>query len=144
MHNKIIEYLYLGDASSAVEDEFSLIVNCCPEVNINNSNNNNTIRLKFYDDKEDNEKLVFLLYSSQILEKIHSYLLSGEKVLVHCAMGIQRSATVVACYLLRYTDICFSATDTIRYIQSRREEAFSTGYTFLPTIAFYSLLRKPY
>ena len=144
MYNKIIDNLYLGDASSAYENDFALIVNCCPEVHINYANDN-VVWLKFHDDRDDNEKLVSLLYTSQILEKIHNHLLSGETVLVHCAMGIQRSATVVACYLLKYT--CASnqnVSETIRYIQSKREEAFSTGYPFLPTMAFYSLIDKPY
>jgi protein-tyrosine phosphatase len=144
--HEIVKNLYLGNASAHHNLSVDLIVNCCPEINVNygdNNNNNknkNIIWLKFYDDKDDNEKLVSLLYTTQVLEKIHSHLTSGKSVLVHCAMGIQRSASVVACYLLKYVMPQQNTSAVIKYIQSKREEAFSTGYVFLPTMAFYSLL----
>jgi hypothetical protein len=142
--HEIVNNLYLGNASAHHNLSVDLIVNCCPEINVNygdnNNKNKNIVWLKFYDDKDDNEKLVSLLYTTQVLEKIHSHLTSGKSVLVHCAMGIQRSATVVACYLLKYVMPEQNTSAVIKYIQSKREEAFSTGYVFLPTMAFYSLL----
>lgn len=140
MFDKIIENLYLGDADTYDKQQFALIVNCCPEINVNYADSNKVVRINVYDDIGDNEKLVSQIFIKQVLEKIHVYRLRNMPVLVHCAMGIQRSATIVACYLLRYGEQKMSVAETIMFIQSKREVAFSTGYAFLPVMAFYSLL----
>lgn len=57
-------------------------------------------------------------------------------VIVHCAMGIQRSASVIACYLLNY-GIINGVQNTLDFIRSKRKVAFSTGYNFLPAIKGY-------
>lgn len=140
MFDKIIDNLYLGDAGDYDKQQFALIVNCCPEINVNYSDGANVLWIKVYDDRDDNEKMVSQIFATQVLEKIHHHRMLGLPVLVHCAMGIQRSATIIACYLLRHTTPKKTVAETIQYICSKREIAFSTGYTFLPVMAFYSLL----
>lgn len=140
MFNKIIDNLYLGDAGDYDKQQFAFIVNCCPEINVNYPDGANVLRIKVYDDCDDNEKMVSQIFATQVLEKINDCRLRGLPVLVHCAMGVQRSATIVACYLLRHVEPKMSIGETIQFICSKREVAFSTGYTFLPVMAFYSML----
>jgi len=77
------------------------------------------------------------LETHKVLEKIHEQVSSSKPVIVHCAMGIQRSASVIACYLLKY-GIINGVQDTLDFIRSKRDVAFSTGYNFLPAIKEYT------
>jgi hypothetical protein len=132
--NEIIPYLYLGDAGFVYEPRsFTLIINCCPEVDINYPEPSNVLYLKFHDDPRENDKFMSQLETHKVLEKIHEQVSSSKQVIVHCAMGIQRSASVIACYLLKY-GIINGVQDTLDFIRSKREVAFSTGYNFLPAI----------
>ena len=136
MSHEIIDNLFLGDAGSCDErpDFFKLIVNCCPEINCQYTSTEepNVVRLKFYDDKDDNQKLIQILKITQILEKIHLFIKNKQPVIVHCAMGIQRSATIVACYLLKYFNPDIKTV--VSFIKSRRPVCFTTGYNFLETM----------
>ena len=60
--NEIIPYLYLGDAGFVYKSQsYSLIINCCPEVDINYPEPSNVLYLRFNYDPIDNDK-----YLSQI------------------------------------------------------------------------------
>ena len=132
--NEIIPYLYLGDAGFVYEPKsYSLIINCCPEVDINYPEPSNVLYLRFHDDPRDNDKFLSQLETHKVLEKIHEQVTSYKLVIVHCAMGIQRSASVIACYLLKY-GIINGVQNTLDFIRSKRGVAFSTGYNFLPAI----------
>ena len=137
--NEIIPYLYLGDAGFVFEPyDFSLIINCCPEIGITYSETSNVLYLKFNDDPRDNDKLLSLLKMHQVLETIHEHITNKKTVMVHCAMGVQRSASVVACYLLKY-GITNEVKNTLEFIQNRREVAFNGNHikydcTFLEAI----------
>jgi protein-tyrosine phosphatase len=132
--NEIIPYLYLGDAGFVYESRsYSLIINCCPEVDINYPESSNVLYLKFHDDPRENGKFLSQLETYKVLEKIHEQVTNFTPVIVHCAMGIQRSASVIACYLLKY-GIINEVQDALNFIRSKREVAFSTGYNFLPAI----------
>lgn len=150
-YNEIIPNLYLGDAGFIYEPElpeFGLIINCCPEINIKyktqtpESTVRETqfpdrafmlIRLKFNDDPADSDKLLEILKQTQVLETMHESLVSNKKVMVHCAMGVQRSATIVAFYLLKYTAI--DVNKIIRYIQYKRPQAFTdNNVTFMKAL----------
>lgn len=90
------------------------------------------------DDPRDNNKLLSLLETHKILETIHEHITNQKSVMVHCAMGVQRSASIVACYLLKY-GITNEVKNTLEFIQSRREVAFNGNHikydcTFLEAI----------
>lgn len=139
--DKIMNNLYLGDAEFIYLSQlpkFDLIINCCPEINISYSNkyqDNKIIRLKFNDDPNDNIKLINLLESNKVLEQIYSCIKYNQHVFVHCAMGIQRSASIIACYLIKYYNLSFDKT--IMYIKFKREQAFTTGITFKEAIKYF-------
>lgn len=133
--------LYLGDAGFVYMEglpKFALIINSCPEIGQLSYSNDieEIIKLKFHDDVHDNNKLIQLLETGNILQRIHNYILNKKPVLVHCAMGIQRSAAIIACYLIKYYNI--EIDKTILYIQYKRPEAFSTGNTFEHAMKYYN------
>jgi protein tyrosine phosphatase len=139
--NKIINNLYLGDAGFVFENDLpniSLIINCCPEVNMHYKNlTNNITYLKFNDDPNDSNKLLKLLKDTRTLEIIHEHLQQNKIVLVHCAQGIQRSATVVACYILKYNNT--EIKPTILHIKHQRPQSFENGVNFIKVLEHYSL-----
>lgn len=58
------------------------------------------------------------LYFDRITDFIHSSLIGCGKILVHCAMGISRSATCVIAYLIKY---CYMDTlEAIKFLQQKR------------------------
>lgn len=132
--DKIIDNLYLGDACSIQPNFFKLIVNCCPDVKCKYTNEdvNKVFYIRVYDDRSENLKLINILMTTNILEKIHNCLQNSEPVLVHCAFGIQRSATIIVCYLLKYYD--FDIKQAIVFVKSKRPICFSNGFPFLRTI----------
>ena len=87
-------------------------------------------------DPRDNLKMLSQLETHKVLEKIHEQVTSFKPVIVHCAMGIQRSASIIACYLLKY-GIINGVQNTLDFIRTKRDVAFSTGYNFLPIIRGY-------
>ena len=140
-YNKIMNNLYLGDAGFVYMEDlpnFNLIINCCPEIGqlSYSKDTEEIIRLKFHDDVHDNNKLIQLLETGNILERIHNSIINNKPVIVHCAMGIQRSAAIIACYLIKYYNIAIDKT--ILYIKYKRPEAFSTGITFEHAMNYYN------
>ena len=129
--NEIIPYLYLGDAGFVFEPySFSLIINCCPEIGITYSESSNVLYLKFNDDPRDNDKLLSLLKTHQVLETIHEHITNQKTVMVPCAMGVQRSASVIACYLLKY-GITNEVKNTLEFIRDRREVAINGNHKLI-------------
>lgn len=139
--NEIFDHLYLGDAGFIFENnlpQLDLIINCCPEVTIKYNKLNvkpNVVYLIFNDDPEDSDKLLTILNDSKILNIMHDYISSGKNVLVHCAMGVQRSATIVACYLLKYYNADINTT--ILHIKHRRPQSFENGVNFTKVLQHF-------
>jgi protein-tyrosine phosphatase len=59
-----------------------------------------------------------LVYLEGTSDFIHHHVLKGHSVLVHCQMGISRSATVVIAYLMKHHDM--SRDTAYRYVKERR------------------------
>ena len=139
--NEIFDHLYLGDAGFIFNDnlpEIGLIVNCCPEIIIKYNKLNvipDIFYLKFNDDPDESDKLLTILDESKILNIMHDYISRGKNVLVHCAMGVQRSATIVACYLLKYYKADINTT--ILHIKHRRPQSFENGVNFTKVLQHF-------
>lgn len=122
--NEIIENLFLGSAAALQSNRiFSMIVNCTQEDEIRFPKYcKNCIRLPI-DDKPDNwYEFLSVMDETNVLEEIHNKLTNNESVLVHCYAGIQRSCTVVACYLILYHGMRYN--EAIHFVKSKRPIAF--------------------
>ena len=67
-------------------------------------------------------------HKNTIAEAIRGALQKGEVVLVHCHAGMQRSATLVAVFLMRYHNM--SKQKAIKFIKSKRSVCFEPKPTF--------------
>ena len=147
-YDEIIPNLYLGGIkallnTSNTSSKFSLIVNLIKQTSNENLAHDckKFIRLQVNDSPDECDKLLSLIYETQVLENIHASLQANEPVLVHCFMGIQRSASLVACYLIKYYNM--SPSESIIYIKTKRPIAFFGGANFANMIEkFYENERK--
>jgi len=111
----------------------------CPEINCDYSSvsHDKIVYIKVVDSKEENEKLIYLLEKERVLERIQECLSKRENVLVHCAMGVSRSASLVASYL------CFAnkmdVKEACKFIREKRPICFTTGFHFVKTMKYFSL-----
>jgi protein-tyrosine phosphatase len=133
--SEILPNLYLGN-KKIIENHsnyFELLVNCTPDIKIPIENIKKTIiQLPIKDDPFESTKLYKLLLDTQVLYEIKKYVNEGKKVLVFCSMGMQRSAAVVACYLIKFHK--YEIENAITFIKSRRPIAFLGDVNFLQTI----------
>ena len=65
---------------------------------------------------------------------IHVNLMEKTPVVVHCQAGRQRSAAVIAGYLMKYHG--YSLENVIEFIRSKKREAFFPEVNFLDTLKY--------
>jgi protein-tyrosine phosphatase len=141
--NEIIPNLWLGNRNSPKEknnlekNNIKLIINCSKDIIYNMDPSVQVVRLAIHDldSVESNsiltDKINYLLYL------INIYLNNNFGVLVHCYAGVQRSATVVLCYLLKYKNMNLNMAKTI--MKEKRSIVFFPYPTFNTFINNYAL-----
>ena len=131
-YDKILDRLYLGNYKSPelYGDKVSLIINCTKDLPL--LPNIESIRIPINDDPSESDNLLQIVKNNNILELIHSTILNGESVLVHCKAGAQRSCAVIALYLIKYYDL--QPIVAIQYIKKKRPIAFFGHVNFMQAI----------
>ena len=93
-------------------------------------------------------------YIKEISPKIDAALKKGQGVLVHCRMGVSRSATIVLSYLMKYFELRLAdATELIHCVRNRVGSAHSGALSHLlgnriiaqdvkPNMAFLQILEN--
>lgn len=136
--HEIIPGLWIGDHVSSSTREFyleksiSCVINCTRELDFlaKHADNQNlkTIRVPVDDDLSERQIEQLYLYLWKITEYIHKELSEYKNVLVHCYAGVQRSATVVCAYMMRYGKL--SHKKAIAMIRSKRPICFMPAVNF--------------
>ena len=128
--SEIIPGLWIGDAQASQDAEFmrrnniQAILNCTKDLPVRFAVEN--MRIAVHDDlrTESVKRMCELLpHAGSFLYKNH--VLDNRAVLVHCAAGIQRSATCAAYYLSTYYKMPMD--QAVRLIVSKRPVAFFNG-----------------
>lgn len=135
-YNEILPNLYIGNKDSAQDLSFiknkhiQVIINCTNSVPSYYENNS---LIKYYrlpvDDSllfDDIQKMTYLL--PKYVNIIDKALEFKQPVLVHCYAGRQRSATLIAAYLI--FKFKYSLEYAYHFIISKRKEAFHYGKSF--------------
>lgn len=127
---EIVNGLYLAsfrDVLYAPDRDKYFIINCTPDLPMLGPRG---IRVSILDDPYENERMLdfFPMTANLIRERLKA----GDGVIVHCAAGQQRSAAVVAAYLIRENG--WSAHHAMRYIKRRKSDAFINRPTFWPAL----------
>ena len=152
-YNEIIPGLYLGNYDAAmsktflIDKDINFVINCSNDLEfpdfyktIHNSNFK-YIRIPLDDSHRDIDQLVMSISLPKICPIIHDNLLNGYNVYVHCYAGMQRSATVIICYLM-YKDYLErkKIKNLLKYYQflkSKRVIVFRPDPTFENVIKNY-------
>ena len=134
---QILPQLWIGDKLVSQKRSFfdskniSVVINCTKEVKFID-NFKNTYRLDIDDDLSDESIVKMYKDIYKIVDYIDEQIELGHNVLVHCHKGRQRSANIIAAYIMKYCSINYSAA--MKYIQSKRPECFLPENNFLPVL----------
>lgn len=133
MYEIIPHRLYLSnytDAKSVPWDFF--VINCSKDLPMVKSKHGT--RLVVNDDLRKESIEIMRQNIPLMIRYIDDY---PGKVLVHCAAGQQRSAAVIAAYIMNKNNL--SVEDAIQYVKSKKPDAFLTGVNFKESIKNSSL-----
>lgn len=124
---EIIPRLYLGNAQDAEYNKnyYTHVVNCTVDIPFYIGKG---VRIPVHDSTEEQETMLEMLpnvmmYIDYVLSK------EDQKVLVHCFMGRQRSAAVIAAYLL-WKGITNTTQESLNMIKGLKKDAFYSHVTF--------------
>jgi len=147
-YHKILPNLYLGNIESAENKKFikekkiKVIINCTTSIPNYFQFDKDFSDLEYFripvDDSLLDEDIELMAQSlSQYVKIINNALLQNKPVLVHCYAGRQRSACLIAAYLIYKYD--YSIDQAYKYIISKRKEAFHYGknYNFHKSLLNY-------
>lgn len=133
--NEIVKgQVYLGNLSAALSVDvkkklgITHVLSVCPEYP---STGQNHLTIVVDDSEYDN----ILIHLPKACQFIQSALDRGGRVLVHCVMGVSRSATVVAAYLMKTRKISRSAA--MRLIKQRRGQVHP-NYGFIKQLETFA------
>lgn len=134
---EIIPNLWLGDINIARnknffdENNIDIVINCSKDIEFF-CNYTKNIRISVDDNLEECEIEKFYEYIEKAVDFIHDEILNNKNILVHCYAGRQRSASIVACYLIKYGKIKYK--EAIESIKTKRELAFTPEINFEKSI----------
>ena len=139
-YNKINENLYIGDYLSALDSKFlednkiNVVVNCSKNLDFTNIN---IIKYRVFlnDDMQYSTVMLMVNYLKKLSPILNRHIEKGEKILIHCRCGMQRSATILAALLMyRYKITKWQA---IKIIKSKRFIAFLPAPNFNLSLDIY-------
>lgn len=144
--NYILKNIWLGDHYSRKNSNFLRLFNISGIINCSRLNNYHYNNIKYYnldlnDTIDDRERLYnSIIKYSKIIDK---YYRTNRNILIHCEMGINRSAYLLAGYLILYHNL--DRNQAKFYITGRRPICFQKKSHFdkvLKRIEKYKYLKK--
>lgn len=133
----IVPQVWLGNAKAAHNQDFlrnekiDVVFNCTKDIPFNELIRRR-YRVPVDDDLSQEEIRNMELWSFEIIYKLMQEYKQGKTILVHCAAGMQRSAAVVAMFLIAGAGMKWE--DAIQFIRQRRPIAFYPSANFLQAI----------
>jgi atypical dual specificity phosphatase len=76
----------------------------------------------------------------EAVEFIQTRIVNNEPVMVHCAAGIGRTGTILACYLVKYEKV--SAKDAIQKVRKERPGSIQSESQEIAIGLYYKFLKK--
>jgi predicted protein tyrosine phosphatase len=138
--NEIIPRLWLGNAHAAHDETFfrthqiTVVINCTKDIPFA-GHAQKQYRIPVDDNLEEEEIRNMALWSHQIAYVILQHYNKGERILVHCMAGMQRSAAAMAMFLIIHAKC--HAPEAMQYIRSKRPIAFFPRANFLKSIQYF-------
>ena len=134
-YNQIIPKIYLGNINCSTDIDFLKkhniggIINCTENEPFHEYfDNKPKLRLLINDSKEQDNINNFKTQIINSINFIDDCIKNDKTVYVHCYWGLMRSATVVACYIIKQYKI--PSSDAINIVREQRPFALSSVYNF--------------
>ena len=130
----IINNLWLGNYHSSVNKDFliknniKLVINCSRNLDFLDIPETYKFRIDVHDDLSERTNMIIYKNLNYVINLINKYLSKNQGVLVHCRAGMQRSATVIAGYLMKINKL--NKEKLIKLIKSNRFIAFSPNANY--------------
>jgi len=143
--NEIIPNLWLGnrnapsEKNNLIKHNIKLVINCSKDIIYDIDPNIEVIRLSIHDINSEESNSILGDQIDYLTYIINVYLNNNYGVLVRCYAGVQRSATVVLCYLLKYKHMGLDMAKSI--MREKRSIVFFPYPTFDTFINNYSLIQ---
>ena len=135
--HEVLPHLWLGNRNAALdqkwleEKQINAVFNCSKDISFA-LGNRSLYRIPVDDNLQDEEIRNLELWSWEATYKVANELKKGNRVLVHCAAGMQRSAAVVAMFCV--SQFRCSADEAIAFVKRRRPVAFLGNANFYRSI----------
>jgi len=139
--NLIEPNLWLGDFRSSLDKDFieknniKLIINLSKNLNFVDLDNVEKYRVAIHDNRSHESDVGMISHFPEVYKKMDYYLKAKKGVLVHCRAGMQRSATIVALYLMKKRNLDFE--NAKKFIRSKRCIAFYPVVNFYGPIKYF-------
>jgi len=136
--NEIIPNLFLGDITASKNRDFyesvniGMVVNCSKTIPFLEGGTFKKVRVPVDDNLQEEEIQNLAKWSPKIIRQIWEEYSKGTVILVHCHAGMQRSAAVVAMFLMFYQRC--NHQEAISRIRKRRPIVFQPGINFYKAI----------
>lgn len=141
--HQITPNIWLGNYNYPKYTNYDLVINATPDLPFYNNNSLN-IRIPVNDDLSYDANIKIVYYILQYLPLIHKYVKNNKQILIHCYAGMQRSASILAAYLMIYEN--YTLDESISYIRNKRNIAFRPGINFRQALEYIEdnkdLIRK--
>ena len=137
--SKICDFIYLGSYQNAINQselkklKIKFILNCAHECSNTPIKNSRYKHIKLYDDPHCDLSQHFSAAFSFINEAINT----KSNILIHCAMGVSRSSSIVIAYLMKYQRMSFQ--DAYWYVKKRRSIIFP-NFGFMTQLTQYECI----
>jgi len=135
--NEILDRLWLGDYHASQDETFlrshhiDVVFNCTKDLPFKMIAPKQ-YRVPLDDNLEEVEIRNAGLWSYEIVYTMMKHYVAGDRILVHCMAGRQRSACCVAMFLILNKGL--TTDQAIRFIKEKRPVAFMPGPNFLNSI----------
>ena len=128
---EIVPHVYLASFQDAKEFEGSdvFVINCTKDLPMVYTKGGGT---RLYVDDSPSSEATMSASLPIMVRYIEEHVNEGKDVVVHCFAGQQRSATVVAAYVMHITG--WTPERTVEYIKSKKPDAFAGGVHFIDSL----------
>lgn len=133
---EIFPHVYLASFQDAKEFEGSdvFLINCTKDLPMIQTKGGGT---RLYVDDHPSSEHTMSSSLSLMVRYVNDQTSSGKDVVVHCFAGQQRSAAVVAAYIMRQTG--WTPEQTVDFIKSKKPDAFLGGVHFIDSLKKFNV-----
>lgn len=137
--DNVMDNLYIGNIYTALNEDIlrqydiEVVVNCTTDIPFLETDFiKDGYRCALEDDKSKKQMENMLSSFDYILDIINTHIDNNENVFVHCRAGIQRSASIIVAYLMKYNG--YNLDTAITYLKNVRNCVFYPEINFITSL----------